>query len=307
MAKKKRLAKIVRRQGSRRAAIEKAILSLIQRYRLQPSALAIILSHQLRTPVYRREVWKVLRQNNCSRKMASLIPSLSVPEERKMYVDDLKVIWTNPNQILFFDEKKFKTQEIFDRSQGYGYAPFGERLPLTTTPFCIRPDLPRVVEVAGAISVLEDADHRPLEEPDESGMGVIGITSMLVKMSKLNILDVINFIEKDVVSTMNPYPGPRSILLLDNMPSHRTYEKRIRRAVNWRGGILLWNPPQSPDLNPIEKLWDVVLAWTSRRIAHLLTGATEPARVFCISDLLCGLQEARLGLKSYETCLKENN
>jgi hypothetical protein len=34
----------------------------------------------------------------------------------------------------------------------------------------------------------------------------------------------------------------------------------------------VWNPPRSPDLNPIEKLWDVVVAMASRRMVELLSG-----------------------------------
>jgi hypothetical protein len=36
------------------------------------------------------------------------------------------------------------------------------------------------------------------------------------------------------------------------MPQHQANKERIERAINARGAIVIWNPPNSPDLNPIE-------------------------------------------------------
>jgi len=81
---------------------------------------------------------------------------------------------------------------------------------------------------------------------------------------------------------------------------HRRHEQRLVAAVNARGALLIWNPPQSPDLNPIEKLWDVVLAHANRRLHELLAGAGgQRPRAFHVGDLQQCLDDARLTLRAY--------
>ena len=64
--------------------------------------------------------------------------------------------------------------------------------------------------------------------------------------------------------------------------------------MNAKGGLLLWNPRNSPDLNPIEKVWDVVLAKCTRLHYELLLGLQGPVREFVVTDLLNCLSSARL-------------
>jgi len=59
---------------------------------------------------------------------------------------------------------------------------------------------------------------------------------------------------------------------LDNWSVHRSIEAELRERLNERGALLLWNPPNSPDLNPIEKLFDIVLAHMSTRLQQLSLG-----------------------------------
>jgi hypothetical protein len=52
-------------------------------------------------------------------------------------------------------------------------------------------------------------------------------------------------------------PPPRPLTDRSLERQHRAAEHLIHAAVSSRGAILLWNPPQSPDLNPIEKVQSV--------------------------------------------------
>ena len=49
---------------------------------------------------------------------------------------------------------------------------------------------------------------------------------------------------------MNPFLGPKSIILLDNATIH--HDVRIKPLYNTKGVILKYLPPYSPDLNPIK-------------------------------------------------------
>jgi len=48
------------------------------------------------------------------------------------------------------------------------------------------------------------------------------------------------------------------IVVMDNLSSHKV--KRVRELIESAGACLLYLPPYSPDLNPIEKMWSKVKA-----------------------------------------------
>lgn len=50
---------------------------------------------------------------------------------------------------------------------------------------------------------------------------------------------------------MNEYPNPRSVLVVDNCRIHHT--DTLQDVLNDAGIMLLYLPPYSPDLNPIEE------------------------------------------------------
>jgi transposase len=53
------------------------------------------------------------------------------------------------------------------------------------------------------------------------------------------------------------------VVVLDNLAAHKT--ERVRQAVQARGAVLLFLPPYSPDLSPIEKAWSKVKSWLRTR------------------------------------------
>jgi hypothetical protein len=300
MGVRKRYTLRQRRPGSKAYLLEKALLPFVEKYRGKPTNLAIHMSVILGFPVDRRVVWKILRERNCVKKVASVVPSLAIPEEREMYYRDLSLIWHNPDQVVFIDEKKFRNSDILADNQTEGYGPIGERLPPSLEIFNMAPILPSVSEVVGAIGVVGEDDFRTLR--DGKTIGNIGIISMKLVEGSIKMDDVHKWIEEDLCPLLNPFPGPRSIVVMDNMPSHRSTEERIKKAINNRGAILLWNPPRSPDLNPIEKLWCVTTSSATRRIAELAAGVHGASRRFAWGDLIFCLQEARMSTHCYQTC-----
>jgi transposase len=303
MGFKKRYKKRTRRPGSKAYLLEQALLPFVKQYRGKPTCLAIHMSVILGVPVDRREVWKVLRENNnMTLKIASVVPSLSVPEERLAYWTDLSILWKEPDQVVFIDEKKFRNSDVLDDSQTEGYAEIGARLAPSAGIFSMAPILPQVSEVVGAIGSLSSPGWRTLR--DGKTIGDVGMISMKLVEGSIKINEVMLWIENDLCPLLNPFPGPRSIVVFDNMPSHRTSQLRLKSLINAKGAVLIWNPPRSPDLNPIEKLWDVTTKSATRRIHELAAGVHGASRRFGWGDLIFCLQEARMSTHCYSTCFE---
>ena len=67
---------------------------------------------------------------------------------------------------------------------------------------------------------------------------------------------------RDVSGLCARFPGPGAapgdIVILDNLSSHKV--AGVRQAIPAAGATLLYLPPYSPDLNPIEKLFSKLKA-----------------------------------------------
>lgn len=60
----------------------------------------------------------------------------------------------------------------------------------------------------------------------------------------------------------NPFPGPRSVLIMDNASIHKN--ARIKQLCDAAGVMLIYLPPYSPDLNPIEQWFSSLKAYIKR-------------------------------------------
>lgn len=70
-----------------------------------------------------------------------------------------------------------------------------------------------------------------------------------------------NFI-RSLLPKMNPYPGPRSVLVMDNASTHHSIE--LTTMCKEAGVLLEYLPPYSPDFNPIEESFSALKAWMKR-------------------------------------------
>ena len=71
------------------------------------------------------------------------------------------------------------------------------------------------------------------------------------------------------ILSMNPFPVPCSVLVMDNAQIH--HNGRVANIVEAAGCLILYLPPYSPNLNPIEKGFSVFKS-TLRRHEGLMTG-----------------------------------
>ena len=66
-----------------------------------------------------------------------------------------------------------------------------------------------------------------------------------------------------------PEIGPGKVVVLDNATFHKSPE--IKKVVEAAGCTLLYLPPYSPDLNPIEKFW----SWLKRMVRSIMHNFTS--------------------------------
>ena len=87
--------------------------------------------------------------------------------------------------------------------------------------------------------------------------------------------------------TLLPTLRPGDIVVMDNMRSHHV--KAVRETLEAKNMKVLYLPPYSPDLNPIEKMWSkmkaILRGWKIREMASL-PDAIHNA-LTCVSPLDC--------------------
>ena len=89
--------------------------------------------------------------------------------------------------------------------------------------------------------------------------------------------------------TLLPTLRPGDIVVMDNMRSHHV--KAVREILEAKGMKVLYLPPYSPDLNPIEKMWSkmkaILRCWKIRSL-DLLPDAIQKS-LLCFSPGLLPL------------------
>ncbi len=91
---------------------------------------------------------------------------------------------------------------------------------------------------------------------------VDGYMSTLILQESITT-DIYNaWVRDEVLPHCSPYPGPRSVLIMDNASIHRS--AGLRDMCREAGILLRFLPPYSPDFNPIEPSFHLLKAWIKR-------------------------------------------
>jgi transposase len=72
------------------------------------------------------------------------------------------------------------------------------------------------------------------------------------------------FIIEQVLPKTTPYPGPRSVLIMNNASVHHSNIRRIKEVARRHGVWIRFLPPYSPDFNPIEESFGDLKAYIRR-------------------------------------------
>jgi transposase len=92
-----------------------------------------------------------------------------------------------------------------------------------------------------------------------AALGLTGVVTSLIYAGGTDTEVFAAFVEQG----LGPQLRSGDVIVLDNLSAHKS--ERVRQAIEARGATLLFLPPYSPDLNPIEKAWSKVKAWLRTR------------------------------------------
>jgi transposase len=106
-----------------------------------------------------------------------------------------------------------------------------------------------------------------------SAMRLDGVVAPMLLDGPVNSEAFAGYVEKCLVPALEP----GDILIMDNLPSHKS--ARVTAAVEGAGCILVYLPPYSPDLNPIEKMWSKVKTSMRMTAARTLDAVLDAVRV----------------------------
>jgi len=73
-----------------------------------------------------------------------------------------------------------------------------------------------------------------------------------------------DFIVEHVLPKCTPYPGPRSVIIMDNASIHYSQIERLEETARRHGVWIRFLPPYSPDFNPIEESFCDLKAYIRR-------------------------------------------
>jgi transposase len=178
-------------------------------------------------------------------------------------------IVTNVHQLMFIDEAAQNRRTL---GRFYGWSIRGMKC--VQRRFFVRGDrfsiLP-ILTIEGMYHSRKLAIHSIL-----SHLGILGIPAHDIIHGSVTAAKFTRFLKDHVVPITTPYPGPRSILILDNCGIHHSEE--VRALIEDQAGCkLVFLPPYSPDFNPIEEAFSAIKAYLRRHNTDLSLSIMDAA------------------------------
>lgn len=129
-----------------------------------------------------------------------------------------------------------------------------------------------------AIGGARAVDHTPINTPANttilSSIRLNGETAYTTYIGGTTGEKFVDYLENVLLPTLEK----GDVIIMDNMRSHHV--KSVKDTIEKAGMILLYLPPYSPDLNPIEKMWSKLKAIMRKlkiRLACELNSAVDAA------------------------------
>ena len=133
----------------------------------------------------------------------------------------MKIRATALERLIYLDESGVTTQMTRTRGRGLGGARIHEATPQGHW---------KILTILGAISIRGMIATMTIEEPTDADIFLAYIEHVLC-----------------------PELRPNDVVVMDNLSAHKV--QGVRELIEAAGAELLYLPPYSPDLNPIEKAW----------------------------------------------------
>lgn len=170
-----------------------------------------------------------------TRKVLTKAAREAAPDEIRTYQAKLKAIYSYPEQLVFIDETSKDGRDAFRK---YARSKKGTKA-VVKLPF----------SRGNRVSVLAALDCR--------GFFAWKTTPGTFTRHRFHYA----FSEK-VIPHLNPWPLPRSIVIMDNAKIHMF--KELEESIHQAGARLIFLPPYSPELNPIEICFGQLKRWIQR-------------------------------------------
>ena len=198
---------------------------------------------QVSTPT----IYRTLTKARWSRKAVRARAAERSHELRALWIGR-QATW-NASQLVFLDESACN-ERTGDRK--FGWAPIG-----------------RGCEVSHPTKRSERWSVLP-------ALSVDGYLSYIIYQGSITAEIFEQFVEQQVLPHCTPYPGPRSIIILDNATIHKS--AWLANLCEEHSVLLIFLPPYSPDFNPIEATFKDLKAWVKRN--HRLAEEYESFEAF---------------------------
>ena len=229
------------RPGPNRKIHMAALESMMEYLRRNPC------TYQDEMKSFLQEEWGIdVSQPTISTRLKEMKQSLKTGQRVGPQSQELRTSWQvdmvrmRAEQLVFFDECNFKEQSCW---QMMAYGPIGEATRYHTS--------------------INRGDTWSLM-PAYSVDGYLPCTAL--KKGYFNADEVYEWVVNELLPHCNAFPGPRSVICLDNVSIH--CKERIRQAVEGKGCLIRYLPPYSPDYNPIELTFSILKAWMRRHFHH---------------------------------------
>ena len=225
-----------------------------------------------------------------TRKVLTKAAREAAPKEIEIYKAKLQAIYSYPEQLVFIDETSKDGRDAFRR-----YA----RSKQGTKAVCRLP-----FSRGKRVSVLAAMDH--------NGFFAWKCTDGTFNRRRFHHA----FVEK-IIPQLNPWPLPKSIVIMDNAKIHLFRE--LEQTIHQTGARLIFLPPYSPELNPIEVLFGQLKRWIQKhanlvfplypeRVLEVaMPKCTEPSSGATGLDSHCGYDEHELREDVFDALMEIRN
>jgi transposase len=164
---------------------------------------------------------------------------------REEYLAEIGAI--PPERLIFLDESGVTTSMTRLRARSAGGGRIGEGTPAGRW---------KILTILGAMNVRGILATMTIEEATDS-----------------------DIFEAFIEQVLCPALKPGDVVVMDNLASHKI--PPVRRLIANAGALLLYLPPYSPDLNPIEKAWSKL-----KQLLRTAKARTREALESAITDAL---------------------
>lgn len=199
-------------------------------------------------------IYRALRRLNYTNKRVSAVALERNDLDRDAFMNSMANIVTRLDQLVFIDEAA-RNRKTSGRIHGWarsGAKCMQRRFFVRGQRYSILPAL--TIDGIYLDSITPSFPYLTVS---------VGIITHDIVHGSVNSHRFLDFLREQVIPLTNPYPGPRSVIVMDNCSIH--HAAAVRELIEDEAGCkLVYLPPYSPDFNPIEEAFSAIKAYLRR-------------------------------------------